>query len=325
MSCRRIFLVVSKRLPVISTVLGLFLGASVTRCLAAEEATAANGPSARVLVTVEAVHGSTVPVINREDVRVYEGRDRDKVTGWVPAQGDHAGLELVVMLDDGSNISLGSQLEDLRQFIVAQPASTKIGIAYMQNGIAKMEQKLTSDHALAAKALRLPMGISGINGSPYFSLSDLIKHWPETTARREVLMVSDGIDRYYGIGDMLDPYLAAAIEDAQRAGVVVYGIYTPGVGHSGHSYWLTYWGQLYLAQVAEETGGESYYIGFFGPPVAFTPYLDDMEHRLTNQYWLTFTAKPQKKSGLQRIKVTTEVPNAELISADKVYVPTAAP
>ncbi len=316
----------NKRLLVISTVLGLFLGASsVTRCLAAAEATAADGASVHMLVTVEAVHGSNVPVINREDVRVYEGRDRDKVTGWVPAQGDNAGLELVVLLDDGSNLSLGSQLEDLRQFIVAQPASTKIGVAYMQNGIAKMEQKLTSDHALAAKALRLPMAISGINGSPYFSLSDLIKHWPETTARREVILVSDGIDRYYGIGDMLDPYLAAAIEDAQRAGIVVCGIYTPGLGHYGHSYWLAYWGQLYLAQVAEETGGESYYIGFFGPPVAFTPYLDDVEHRLTNQYLLTFTAKPQNKSGLQRVKVTTEVPNAQLISADKVFVPAAAP
>ena len=29
-------------------------------------------------------------------------------------------------------------------------------------------------------------------------------------------MVSDGTDRYYGSGDLLDPYLAAAIEDAQR-------------------------------------------------------------------------------------------------------------
>ncbi len=315
----------NKRLVLISAVLGLFFGTLVTCCFAAGEATPANGTSVHMLVTVEAVHGSNVPVINREDVQVYEGHDHDKVTGWVPAQGDHAGLELVVMLDDGSNISLGSQLEDLRKFIIAQPASTKIGIAYMQNGVAKMEQALTSDHALAAKALRLPMGIRGINGSPYFSLSDLIKRWPESTARREVLMVSDGIDRYYGIGDMLDPYLAAAIEGAQRAGIAVYVIYTPGVGHSGHSYWRTYWGQLYLAQVAEETGGEAYYIGFSGPPVAFTPYLEDMEGRLTCQYLLTFTAKPQKKSGWQRVKVTTEVPNAELVTADRVYVSVAAP
>lgn len=315
----------SNRCFAVNTLLVLALATSFIGSLAAEEAASANGPTAQMLVTVEAIHGSNVPAIGREDVMVYEGHDRDKVTNWVPAQGDHAGLDLVVLLDDGANSSLSSQLGDLRKFITEQPASTKIGIAYMRNGIAEMEQKLTSDHALAAKALRLPTGIRGINGSPYFSLTDLIKHWPESTARREVLMVSDGIDRYYGGGDMLDPYLAAAIEDAQRAGVVVFAIYTPGAGHSGHSYWQTYWGQLFLAQVAEETGGESYYIGFSGPPVAFTPYLENMEHRLASQYFLTFTAKPQKKSGLQRVKVTTEVPNAELVSADRVYVPAAAP
>jgi hypothetical protein len=266
-----------------------------------------------------------VPVIEREDVMVYEGKNRDQVIDWVPAQGDHASLELVIMLDDGSNSDLGLQLEDLRKFIAAQPASTKIGIAYMRNGIAKMEQDPTSDHALAAKALRLPLGIGGINGSPYFSLSDLVKRWPATIARREVFLASDGIDRYYGGGDMLDPYLAAAIADAQRAGVIVYAIYTPGVGHFGHSYYRTYFGQLYLSQLAEETGGESYYIGFSGPPVAFTPYLDDMEHRLDSQYFLTFTAKPEKKSELRPVKITTEVHNAELVSADRVFVPAAAP
>ena len=41
------------------------------------------------------------------------------------------------LLDDSSNISLGSQLEDIRQFIIAQPATTKIGVGYMQNGIAQ--------------------------------------------------------------------------------------------------------------------------------------------------------------------------------------------
>ncbi|MGA9209388.1 MAG: hypothetical protein WB347_16400 [Terriglobales bacterium] len=291
----------------------------------AGETPAATGVPARLLVTVEARHGSNVPVITREDVMVYEGRDRDHVLDWVPAQGDHAALELFVLLDDASNISLGSQLEDLHQFILSQPASTKVGVAYMQNGSARIEQTPTNDPALAAKALRLPMGIAGVNASPYFSLSDLVKHWPATTARREVLMVSDGIDRYYGVGDLSDPYLAAAIEDAQRAGVVVFAIYTPGVGHAGHSYWLTYWGQIYLAKVAEETGGESYYIGFNGPPVSFIPYLDDLSHRLTRQYLLTFAAKPQKKAGLQRVKLTTEVPNAELVSADRVYVPAAAP
>jgi hypothetical protein len=286
----------------------------------AAQVPAADGVPAHMVVTAEPHHGSDAPVIQRADVLVFEGKDRDKVTEWIPAQGEHAALELMVVLDDGSNISLGTQLEDIRKFILAQPASTKIGIAYMQNGTAKLVQDLTADHALAAKALRLPMGIRGVNGSPYFSLSDLAKRWPESNARREVIMASDGIDRYYGSGDLEDPYVEQAISDLQRAGVIVSAIYTPGVGHFGHSYWQTYWGQLYLAQVTDRTGGEAYDIGFTGAPVSFAPFLDDLAHRLTHQYFLTFLAKPQKKAGLQQVRLTSEVPNVDLVSADKVYV-----
>jgi len=273
------------------------------------------------VVTVEARHGSEPPVLNREDVMVYEGHDRDPVTDWVPAQGDHAALELFILLDDGSSDSLGSQLKDIRQFINEQPASAKIGVAYMQNGIARIEQNLTSDHAQAAKALRLPLGISAADASPYFALGDLFKRWPEGSARREVLMVSDGIDRYYGSEDLLDPYLATVIADAQRAGIIVSAIYFPGAGHFGHSYWQNYWGQLYLAQLAEETGGESYYIGFTGAPVSLSPFLDDVAHRLGHQYLLMFLAKPPKKAGLQPVKIRTEVRNADLVAAHEVYVP----
>jgi len=271
-------------------------------------------------VTVEPHHGSEVPPVNREDVMVYEGKDRDAVTEWIPAQGDRAGVELFIMLDDGADSSLGQQLQDLRKFIDAQPASTKIGIAYMQNGTARIEQNLTSDHAQAAKALRLPMGIRGANGSPYFSLTDLIKRWPESPERREVLMASDGVDLFYGSGDLLDPYVDEAIQNAQRAGILVSAIYTPGVGHFGHSYWQTYWGQLYLAQLADKTGGEAYYIGFNGPPVSFAPYLEDLDHRLSHQYFLTFLAKPPKKAGWQPVKLRTEVPKVDLVSADRIYV-----
>jgi hypothetical protein len=302
-----------------SALVGFALCACITGWVYAQNA-GAQGVPVHLLVTVEARSGSSVPDIGPRDVMVYEGRDRDEVTDWVPAQGDHAGLELFILLDDGSNSSLGTQLDGLRKFIIAQPASTKVGVAYMQNGTAKVAQSPTSDHALAAHALRLPMGIGGVNASPYFSLSDLIKRWPATTARREVFMATDGIDRYYESADLLDPYLDAAIDDAQRAGIVVFDIYTPGLGHLGHSYWLNYWGQLYLARLAEDTGGESYYIGFTGAPVSFVPYLEDMEHHLDHQYWLTFNAKPEKKSGWQRIRVTTEVPNADLISAHQVYV-----
>ena len=303
------------------TVIGWMVLVCGFGALSAQEP-AAGGVPAHLLVTVEPRHGSNVPVINREDVMVYEGHDRDTVTEWVPAQGDRAALELFILLDDGSSTSLGSQLEDIRQFINAQPASTKIGVAYMQDGTAHVEQDLTSDHAQAAKALRLPKGIGGINGSPYFSMTDLVKRWPASEARREVLMVSDGIDRYYGTGDLDDPYVTEAVDNAVRAGIVVSAIYTPGVGHFGHSYWQTYWGQIYLSQVADKTGGEAYYIGFTGAPVSFAPYLDDVGHRLTHQYWLTFLAKPPKKAGWQKVRLASEVAHVDLISAGRVYVST---
>jgi len=287
------------------------------------QAAPAGGIPVHTVVTVESHHGSNPPVIQREDVMVYEGKDRDAVTEWVPAQGDRAGLELFILLDDGSNVSLGTQLEDIRQFINSQPASTRIGVAYMQNGTARIEQNLTSDHALAAKALRLPLGSRGVNASPYFSVSDLVKRWPASTARREIFMASDGVDLYYGAGDLQDPYLQEAIEDAQRAGILVSAVYTPSVGHIGHSYWLSYWGQLYLSELAEKTGGEAYYIGFTGAPVAFAPYLDDVAHRLNHQYLLTFLAKPPKKAGLQRVKIKTEVPNVDMVAPEEVYVPAA--
>ena len=295
----------------------LLAGAQLT---AGQENSPAAGGSVNLVVTVEARHGSNVPDITRDDVMVYEGRDRDRVTGWLPLQGDHAGLELFILLDDSSSVSLGSQLEDIRQFISAQPATTKIGIAYMQNGIAQVLQNLTNDHTLAAKALRLPMGSPGANASPYFSLGDLIKRWPAGDERREVLMITDGIDLYWGSGPD-NVYVDQVIEQAQRAGIIVFSIYTPGMGHYGHSYWRTYWGQNYLSQLSDETGAESYYLIGSAPPVTFAPYLEDMAKKLGRQYLLTFIPKPQKKAGMQRVKVQTEVPNAELVSADRVYVP----
>lgn len=289
--------------------------------LLAQQSAQNSGVPVNMVVTVESRHGEHPPAVDREDVMVYQGKTRDKVTSWVPAQEDHAQLELFILLDDSSGPSLGIQLDDIRQFINSQPATTKVGVAYMQNGIAQVVQNLTDDHALASKSLRLPLGEAGVNASPYFALSDLIKRWPAGSPRREVIMVSDGIDRYYDMEDLQDPYVTDAIQEAQRAGIVVYTIYNPGIGHFGHSYWRNYWGQLYLSRLSDETGGESYYIGFTGPAVAFAPFFDDVEHRLTNQYLLAFNAIPGKKSGLQPVKITTEVRGISLVAADKVYVP----
>ena len=87
-----------------------------------------------------------------------------------------------------------------------------------------------------------------------------------------------------------------------------------------HTFWRINWGQNYLSQLSDETGGESYYLGS-GAPVSFSPYLGDLGRRLLHQCLLTFQAKPVKKTGMQSVKLRTEVSNAELVAADRVYVP----
>lgn len=301
-------------LQVLLTASALAFGASDT----GQPAATASGVPTEMVVTVEARRGDDIPAIHREDVMVYEGREHDEVTGWIPLEESKAGLELFLLIDDAADAgSLGLQFAELRKFINAQPTNTAIGVAYMRNGTVLVAQELTSDHARAAKALRLPIGQPGAGTSPYFSLSDLIDRWPRNQAQREILMISDGIDRFYGSGPS-NPYVDTAIKDAQRAGIVVFSIYARGSGPLGRRH--VFWGQNYLTQIADETGGESYYLGL-SDPVSFGPFLSKVMQRLSRQYLLTFIAKPQNKGRMQQIKLHTEVPNAKLIAAEQVYVP----
>lgn len=273
----------------------------------------------QMIVTVEAKHAGQVPDLKREDFLVFHGKERVRVSDSLPLTGEHAGLELFLLLDDSASSRLGLQLEDLKRFIEAQPATTAIGVGYMRNGTVSTAQNLTSDHALAAKSLRLPMGSPGAMGSPYWSLSDLIKHWPESSQRRIVVMVTDGVDRYGAFG-LSSPYVDAAIEDAQRAGIAVYSIYMPAAGHFGHSRWRVNSGQNFLAKTAEETGGEAYYLGF-GAPVSFQPYLAEISEHLKHQYRITFWMTPGERNELQPVRVATEIPNADITAPDRVLVP----
>jgi len=272
----------------------------------------------KIVVSVEAKRGKEVPAINREDVRAFVGGERVSVTDWVPLRGDQAGLELFVLIDDAIDTDVGLQFDDLRHFMNAQPATTSIGVGYLRNGTVQIVQDLTQDHSLAGKALRLPMGAGIEMTSPYLAVSDLTKRWPESANRREILMISDGIDLLQT--GPTPPYLEEAIDRTQRAGIQVYAIYASGVGHSAHSMYRINWGQNNLAQLAELTGGESYFQGF-QTPISYAPYLKDFAERLNHQYRLEFLAPQDKRATFRSIRLETEVPNAELLAAERIYVP----
>jgi hypothetical protein len=274
----------------------------------------------RAIVTVNTKGAEDATTVPKQTITFYENRKLQEVAGWVPLRGERSGLQLVVLLDDSSGGNLGLQLNDIRTFLAGLPPNAQVAIGYMRNGTPNLVQNFTSDHAQAAKSLRLPSGNAGINGSPYFCLSDLVKHWPggDSNVRREVIMVTDGVDRYSGARfDPENPYVQAATSDAQKAGVVVYSIYYRGQGRLDRSFVATDGGQNYLTMVSGSTGGKVYLEGF-GNPVSFAPFLSDIQRKLQNQYELSFvsTAKP----GLQGIRVKTSQPNTSLEYPSRVPV-----
>jgi hypothetical protein len=142
-----------------------------------------------LVVTNEAARGEDVPTLQQGDVKVKQGKNSLKVNQLIPAQGDNAALQLFVLIDDTLDSRVGNNLDDIRNFINAQPASTVIAVGYMANAAVNVVQNFTADHELALKALRLPRGGFSTMDSPYLSLISLVKGWPQQNVRREVLMV----------------------------------------------------------------------------------------------------------------------------------------
>jgi hypothetical protein len=271
-----------------------------------------------IVVSVDAKHGTEIPVIYREDVRVFHGQNRLKVTEWVPLRADREGLELFILVDDACATSTGSNLEDLRKFISEQSDSTAVGVGFIANSTVQIVQNLTKDHGQAVKALRMPLGLPAAYSSPYRAVTSLLEGWPKTANRRAIFLVSPGIDGLQP--GPSNSYLQGAIDQAQRANIEVYAIYGSAAGRAGRSLWRLNVGQSNLSQLAEQTGGEAYFQGS-QTPLSFAPFLEQFGDRLKHQYSLTFLANAADKVSDQRIRLETEVSNAELIGPDMVRIP----
>ncbi|MBV9677831.1 MAG: hypothetical protein JO185_15940 [Acidobacteriaceae bacterium] len=278
------------------------------------------GMPVSMVVTLEGKHHKEIPPIGPQDVSVSQGKDKRPITGLTPVGQNGKGMQLLLLIDDSARFSFGTEINTLRQFVNALPATTEVAIGYMRNGTNQMVSNFTTNHAAAANSIRLALGTGGADVSPYDSLSDAVRHWPESGAERKIIiMISSGIEGLGGGYTSDNPYVNRGIEDAQKAGVVVYTIYNPSAGHYGHSFWRANWGQNFLSQLSDETGGESYMVGF-GSPVSFQPFLQQITEQLQHQYILTFEAKPENKSGLQPVKVSILEKDASIAAADKVYV-----
>jgi hypothetical protein len=273
-----------------------------------------------MVVTVTPTSGNQPPTLDARDVMVWHGNTSIPVIRLQRLSGELADMQLFVLLDDSTrSSSLGLQLPELKKFIQSLPATTQVAIGYMRNGTFGLAQAFTADHQQAVGALRLPAAIPGENGSPYFALSDLVKHWPskQSTDRRAVLMLTDGVDRYYDSTVADDPYVDAASRDALKEGVTVYSIYLRGAGLYGRGGWVTNLAQSRLTEISEETGGYTY-LQDFTDPVTISPFLNNLQNRLDNQYEVTIQGLNGK--GVQPVKLRTELPGLKIQGPTRVYV-----
>lgn len=342
------------------TLLGMFCLLVVSEPTArTQEKADLKGVQVHLVFTDDALRADKeLPPLQRADVKVKQGRNSLRVTQLIPAQGENAALQLMILIDDTLNSSVGNSLNELKEFIIAQPPAVVIGVGYMSNAGVDVVRNFTADHDLAVKAVRLPRGAISTMDSPYLSLISLVKGWPQQNVRREVLMITDGIDRLhgerpepsrlgpnYGSSNSRTAYNSAhqssnyssiyhsmptisidatsASETSQRYNVIVYSLYAAGVGRAGRSGWDLELGLAGLTSIADETGGECFSLGT-SQLVSFKPYLESLQKMLSNQYYVVFQALPRAKDGFQRVKVQTELSNSELLAPDNVWVPAAA-
>lgn len=312
----------------------LFLSLSLSAVLAAtptlpaqsdagSSTTESAGPG--TIVTVEPKKGGeALQPVPQSAVRVkVQGKDAP-ITEWrhYTGQGTVPDLQLVLLIDDSALSSLGLHQKELANFINQQPPTTEVGLAYMRNGTAMFVAPLSTDHAKVASAIRLTNGVPGANSSPYFALSDLVKRWPEHNAdvRREIVMISDGVDRYAGVTryDPNNPYINGTIRDLVRNQVVVYSIYYRDAGFADRTQAGIDTGQNYLTQLSQAIGGEFFFQGFSNP-VNFTPYLDAINRKLANQYELRVNP-PSGLKNVVNLKVQVSAPNTRTQAAEQIFV-----
>jgi len=263
------------------------------------------GVDAQTIVTAADHMNHQPPVLKPADVTVADAT----ITDWVPLAGGRD-LEIFFLIDDAANYDFGAKLQELRRFVTSQPAPVPIGVAFIREGALDIVEEPTRDHQSAALALRAPSG--SIVANPWCALSDLIARWPKRTARREIVIVTAGIDDSATAED--------AIRDAERAGVIVYALYNPASNYLAKDWSKVDSGLVNLASLSYETGGEAYFIGHT-PANSLEPFLADITEHLAHQYLVRFRFSPATRGTFQTVFITSGNPDWELMKPEKIWVP----
>src|SRR5215471_1110790 len=302
--------------------LGLILGAMLF--VFAEMSAAQNKlPSVgMVTFTVTAVgkKDANASAITMDDVHLFVNKERKQVADWKKSDQ----LFLAILIDDSIDTNAAGQWNDLKAFIMAQPESTHIALGYIRNNTTMVAQDFTQNKELVTKALRIPIGRSGIGSSPYLGTMDMLKRWPNTGPARSILLITSGIDYFRGSSfGAFYPDLDPLIQRAERQNTNIWSIYFPSAGHRGRSFFLVNMAQNNISKLSQDTGAESYFLGVQSP-VSIKPYLDEILQHLSNQYLLTFAGDGGRRGRFVSIRVRTEMLGVEFLTPSAVFLPPAS-
>ncbi len=291
--------------------------AAAALLIAAQAFAQSDNGAGRAVVTIFAKHNEVAPDIAQQDVSAKVNGKDAVVTGWTPFKGKNDGMELIVLIDSSAR-NLGRQFDEMKQFVQNLNPDTKVAIGYMQNGYAAMAGPFSTDHKQVLTEFHLPAGPST---NPYFTLSDLSHRWPsqDRKVRREVIMLSDGVDPENRRFDPEDPYVESAIRDCVQAGMVVYTIYWRSDFDAAPGSFTAEGGQSLLNELTQATGGNSYWSGT-GNPVSFQPFFEDLQRRFENQYSLEFTAPLDRKPQVETLKLKVEGLGLQVTAPQQVFV-----
>ncbi|HEX4074815.1 MAG TPA: hypothetical protein VHX49_05410 [Candidatus Acidoferrales bacterium] len=269
------------------------------------------------VVTVLGPSFTAPPPVGKDDVIVHVKDQRADIIAWNPAQGDHSELHLAILIDDG--INLGPHLQELRHFVATQPNSASIGVFYASNGTTLTAAPFSSNHEMVAGKVRITLGPGSASTSVYLSLIDVMKKMQSLPGRREILLIGDGHDPLRG--DLQDPDVDRVISSAQKTGIVIHTLYS-NVGRRDRGLFRQGLAQDNLIKVSSGSGGQSFFQGL-STPVSYTPFLDQLDMVLHNQYLLTFATPPsaKKKGDFRSLKITTEQRNVAITAQSDVFVP----
>ncbi len=139
---------------------------------------------------------------------------------------------LAIVLQENQMAEFGAQLPALRDFILAQPPNTYVGVFYLSMDAVETTVMFDSNLPKVAEALRAPKGMRDLAPpSPYTSVAKLVYGMAQLPdARKEILWFAEGSDATSGDATSgQNANLGQAVRHAQNAGIPVFVIYSEAI------------------------------------------------------------------------------------------------